>query len=440
MAGRATKTAPTAIATPPDAAPTAATVSPVTPAPAAIKEARSLKARATSPGVTDAELASLTQGNTAFAFELYRALSGSDSNLFYSPYSISLGLAMAYAGAGGETERQMAGTLRFHLPQDRLHPAFNALDLALASRSQGRDGGGFSLNIANSAWGQESHGFLTTFLDALAENYGEEVRAADFRRNPEDARARINDWVADETEDRIKNLIPPDGISPLTRLVLANAIYFNAAWRLPFEEKATARLPFFSLDGGESEVPMMRQEARFGYARGDGYQAVELLYEGREMAMTVLLPDTGRFSEFENSLGSATVDGILQDTEIRLVRLTMPKFEMESSFSLADTLEGMGMANAFDERLADFSGMDGLSCPAGDGECLLISDVVHKAFVSVDESGTEAAAATAVEVGVTRAVAPTTEPIEVTVDRPFIFLVRDRATDAVLFVGRMLQP
>ena len=410
-----------------------------TPVPAAPKALHSLKTRTMSPGATGPELADLTRGNTAFAFDLYRTLSQSYGDLFYSPYSISLALAMTYAGARGETERQMAETLRFLLPQERVHPAFNALDLALASRgagAAGKDAASFQLNIANSVWGQEDHEFLTAFLDILAEQYGSEVRRADFRRASEESRVRINDWVADETEARIKDLIPPGAIEPTTRLVLANAIYFNAAWQLPFDERATAPGPFHPLGGGYIEASMMRQEGRLGYARGEGYQAVELPYDGGEMAMAILLPDEGSFSEFEGLLDASMVDGVLEDLETRRVLLTMPKFEVRGSFGLADTLEAMGMPNAFDERAADFSGMDGTSCLAVDDWCLLITDVVHQAFVSVDEAGTEAAAATAAIVGITRAAV---EPATLTIDRPFIFLVRDRATGAVLLVGRVSE-
>ena len=409
-----------------------------TPVPAALKALHSLKTRTMSPGATGPELADLTRGNTAFAFDLYRTLAQSDGDLFYSPHSVSLALAMTYAGARGETERQMAETLRFLLPQERLHLAFNALDLALASRgagAAGQDDGGFRLNIANSVWGQKDHEFVAAFLDVLAEQYGSEVRRADFRRAPKESRVLINDWIADETEARINDLIPPGAIQPATRLVLANAIYFNAAWQLPFDERATASGPFHPLGGGYIEAPMMRQDGRLGYTRGDGYQAVELPYDGGEMAMAILLPDAGSFSEFEGLLNASMVDGVLEALETRRVLLTMPKFRVEASFNLAEVLKGMGMPNAFDEKAAEFSAMDGTSCLAGDDGCLLITDVVHKAFVSVDEAGTEAAAATAVIAG-TKAADPD-GPVRLTVDRPFIFLVRDRATGAVLLVGRV---
>lgn len=399
--------------------------------------ASSVQDRETSPAVADQDLAALVYGNTDFALDLYQVLSESDGNLFYSPYGISLALAMTYVGARGGTEEQMADTLRFRLPQNRLHPAFNALDMELASRVQGKEGG-FALSIANSVWGQEGHGFLPAFLDTLTLNYGGNVREVDFRSQPQEGRRRVNDWVSEETEGRIEDLLAPEAITRRTRLVLANAVYFKAEWRLPFDERATSRGRFYSLDGGESRVPMMRRTANFGYSRGAGYQAVELLYKGGEMSATILLPDEGRYGEIEGSLDAVLLDQILLNMESSRIRLAMPKFELESSFDLAGTLEEMGMPNAFDERLAEFQGMDGLSCLAEDDECLLISGVAHKAFVSVDESGTEAGASTAVVVGITKAVMPE-EPIEVTIDRPFILLIRDRDTGSVLFLGRIVR-
>ena len=413
--------------------------------PSVSDELRSAKEQ-TAPSATDmdAELADLVNGNSAFAFDLYRALCVEDGNLFYSPYSISLALAMTYAGARGETERQMADTLHFLLPQDRLHPAFNDLDIRLASRArdQQRDfDTGFRLNIANALWGQKGYEFVEEFLNVLSENYGAGVRPMDFMTMPEESRLTINDWVADQTENRIKDLIPKNVIDESTRLVLTNAIYFNAKWRYTFDENSTRIRPFHLLDGGEVHVQMMMSEPEyFGYASGEGYQAVDLPYVGGELSMTILLPDEGRFREFENSIDAVLVGRILEDIEAKLVELTMPRFEFESQFMLVETLEKMGMPNASDDRASDFSGMDGTSCLAGDIPCLLISDVIHKAFVSVDEEGTEAAAATAVTATLISARAYEPEPIRVTVDRPFIFLIRDRATNTILFVGRMEKP
>jgi len=390
------------------------------------------KQRETSPDVTEANLATLVDGNSAFAFDLYQALREEDDNLFFSPYSISLALAMTYAGARGETAQQMADTLHFILSQDRLHPAFNSLDIELSQRGEGakgKDGEGFRLNIVNAIWGQEGYKFLSEFLDVLAENYGAGLRPLDFANAPEESRITINNWVSDQTEGRIEDLIPQGLIDVLTRLVLTNAIYFNAAWQHSFNEDMTEDGPFCLLDGGEVTLPMMKQTESFSYAEGDGYQAIELPYDGRELSMVILLPGTGQFEAFEDSLDAQRVDAILKDVEPRRVALTMPRFEFESSFSLKEALAAMGMPVAFSGG-ADFSGMTG-------NRDLFIADVVHKAFVSVDEAGTEAAAATAVVMKLTAL--PGT-PVEVTLDRPFVFLIHDIETGAILFVGRMVAP
>ena len=391
---------------------------------------QSQKQRVSSPDVAEADLAELVAGNSAFAFDLYQAIREGGGNLFYSPYSISLALAMTYAGARGETEQQTADTLHYTLPQDRLHPAFNGLDLELASRgegAEGKDGEGFRLNIVNSIWGQTGYEFLSEFLDTLAENYGAGLRLLDFMKAPEESRGVINDWVSEETESKIEDLLPPNSITSDTVLVLTNAIYFNAAWSHPFDEELTHDGPFNLLDGSQVTVPMMEQIEYFGYAEGKGYQAVELPYEGEELSMILLLPEAGRFEEFASALDANRVASILQDISPEEVHLTMPKFTYESGFRLKETLAAMGMPAAFTG--ADFSGMDGT-------RILFIDDVYHKAFVLVDETGTEAAAATAVVV----AKAAPTPPKEVTVDRPFIFLIRDIETDALLFLGHVVNP
>jgi len=327
----------------------------------------------------------------------------------------------------------MAATLQFLLEQERLHPAFNWLDAELASRgegAQGKDGKGFRLNIVNAIWGQKDYEFLPAFLDVLAENYGAGLRILDFITETEKSRVTINDWVSNQTEERIEDLILQGAIDALTRLVLTNAIYFNAAWDHPFDEKMTANGPFYLLGSGQVIVPMMKQTESFGYTDGEGYQAVELQYDGNELSMVILLPASGNFEAFEKTLEAQQVDAIIDDLQNTQVTLTMPQFEFESQFSLKDTLAEMGMRDAFSPDDADFSGM------AGNPE-LFISDVVHKAFVAVDEAGTEAAAATAVIVGTTSV---PEHPVEVTIDRPFIFLIRDIETGAILFVGRVLNP
>ena len=390
------------------------------------------KQRVTSPDVNETDLATLVGGNSAFAFDMYQALREEGGNLFYSPYSISLALAMTYAGARGETAEQMADTLHFILRQERLHPAFNGLDIELSHRGEGakgKEGEGFRLNIVNAIWGQDGYEFLSEFLDLLAINYGAGLRILDFTGAPEESRITINNWVSDRTEGRIKDLIPQGVIDALTRLVLTNAIYFNAAWQYPFSEDMTEDGPFYLLDGGEVTVPMMRQTESFGYTDGGVYQAVELPYDGRELSMVILLPQAGQFERFEGSLDAQRVDAIIKDLEHRRVALTMPRFEFESGLGLKEVLATMGMPVAFSGD-ANFSGMTS-------NRDLFIADVIHKAFVSVDEAGTEAAAATAVVMALT---AVPEEPVEVTVDRPFIFLIRDIETGTILFVGRIVDP
>jgi len=393
---------------------------------------KSDKERTTSPDVSTSEQALLVEGNSAFAFDLYQALKEKDGNLFYSPYSISLALAMTYAGARGETAQQMADTLQFLLEQERLHPAFNWLDAELASRgegAEGKDGEGFRLNIVNAIWGQKDYEFLSGFLDVLAENYGAGLRILDFINETEASRLAINQWVSDQTEGRIQDLIPQGTITWLTRLVLTNAIYFNAAWECPFDGNMTVNGPFYLPDGGQVTVPMMKQTEVFNYTEGEGYQAVELLYDGEELSMVILLPEAGNFAAFEKGLEAQQVCDVINDLQPTDVVLTMPQFEFDSEFSLKDTLVGMGMPIAFSNG-ADFSGMTG-------NRELFISEVVHKAFVSVDEAGTEAAAATAV---IMEFAAEPDTLVEVTIDRSFIFLIRDVETGAILFVGRVLNP
>ena len=397
--------------------------------------AQSDKQRVAAPDVKPIDQADLVSGNSAFAFDLYQALlEEQDGNFFYSPHSISLALGMTHAGARNETERQMADVLHFGLSQERLHPAFNGLDLELARRGEGnasRDEKGFRLNIVNAIWGQDGYGFLPEFLDTLAENYSAGLRILDFGSAPEESRVTINDWVGEKTEGRIEDLIPQGAIDSSTRLVLTNAIYFNAAWDKPCEESMTGDGPFYLLDGGEVVAPMMRQTESFGYTEGEGYQAVELMYDGYELSMVIVLPDAGEFETFERSLDAAQVDGIVGSMARGEVDLTMPKFEFDSDFSLSDSLAAMGMPDAF-TGAADFSGMTG-------DRGLFITDVIHKAFVAVDEAGTEAAAATAVIVA-EMAMPIETEPLKVIVDRPFVFLIRDIETGAILFVGRVVNP
>jgi serpin B len=396
-------------------------------------ELKSDKTRGTS-NASQADLETLVSGNTEFALDLYQQLSQeNEDNLFYSPYSISLALAMTYAGARGETKQQMADVLHFTLDDESLHAAFNKLALELASRSEVPEdyyGEGFQLNIANALWGQKDYKFLSEFLDVLAENYDAGIRLVDFKKEFEEARIIINNWVSEQTEGRIEEVLPEGSINNQVRFVLTNAIYFSANWRFQFEEEDTYDDIFYLLDGSEVTVPMMHQTDYLGYAKGDGYQAVELPYDTGELSMVIILPEKGSFEEFENSLDTGLLDEIIGGIEKNTqVVLTMPRFEFESEFSLKEVLEAMDMTDAFYCDEADFSGIT-------DGDTPWLDDVIHKAFVSVDEEGTEAAASSLV-IGVS-GISP--EPPEVNIDHPFIFLIRDIETDTILFIGRVMNP
>jgi len=378
----------------------------------------------------------LVDGNNAFAFDYYRSMRHRGGNLFYSPFSISMALAMAYAGARDGSETQMAEVLHYTLPQERLHAAFNALDLLLASTNESEggeeEGQNFQLNVANSLWGQQDYEFLTEFLDLLALNYGAGLRLVDFVGATEDARQTINKWIERQTKDKIKNLIPEGGIDSFTRLVLANAIYFKADWSFPFDKNNTQDLPFNLVDGGQIIVPMMSFSGskNLHYCAGEDYQAVELPYVGDTTSMVILAPEAGKFDAFETGLNGAQVESILAGLELHQVALTLPKFSFESEFQLKDNLIKMGMSEPFDLNLADFSGMDGT-------HHLFIGDIFHKAFVAVDEKGTEAAAATAVIMQTE--MAPLQEIVFV-VDRPFVFIIRELTTGTILFMGRVMNP
>ena len=396
------------------------------------QEAKSDKDYDSSPKVSDTALDTLVAGNSEFALELYRQLSaGDDGNLFFSPYSLSVALAMTYAGAEGATKEQMANTLNFILEEEDLHAAFNKLAIELAGRGEGdssKDEEGFKLNIANAIWGQVEYAFLSEYLDTLAINYDAGLRLLDFEADPEACRQTINEWVSQQTEGKIEDLIKKGIISEVTRLVLTNAIYFNAAWEHPFDEDNTMDGTFYLEDGSEVTVSMMHQTEDLAYAEGDGYQAVELRYDGNELSMVIILPTEGNFEQFEQSLDAAKLEEIIDGLRTASVTLSMPKFEYDSQFSVKDALEAMGMTDAF-SMAADFSGMDGTTD-------LFIKDVVHKAFVSVDEAGTEAAAASAVVMNFKGVM----ENAEVTLDHSFIYLIRDIETGTILFMGSLVNP
>jgi serpin B len=376
-------------------------------------------------------LEQLAAGNAAFATDLHRHLAaGTGDNIFVSPYSISVALAVTYAGARGETERQMRETLHYTLGQ-QIHPAFADLRSELESRetTEGSDEDevdAFQLSTANALWGREGYEFADDYLDLVEENYGGGLRRADFAGDPEGERSRINAWVAEQTEDRIEDLLPSGSITPGTVLVLTNAIYFLASWQQEFDPDDTEDGTFTALDGTESTVPMMRQGLRTDYASVSGAEAIELNYVGGEVSMVLILPEQGEFEAFERSLGGEMLFRIFESLGDASGDLAMPRFEFETSLQLSRALSSLGMPNAFSGS-ADFSGM-----VPSDGS-LWIDEVYHDAYVSVDEEGTEAAAATAVTMD---ASAPS-RSFDLTFDRPFLLCIRDRPTNAVLFLGRV---
>jgi len=365
----------------------------------------------------------LVRANTRFAFDVYHELATETGNLFFSPYSLSIALAMTYAGARGATEGQMAEALRFTLSQSDLHSTFGTLNTDLVGWTKEIDS--VRLSIANALWGQHEHPFLPEFLDLLETSYGAPLLQTDFAGNPEGARCGINDWVSEKTERRIEDLLAPGSITPETRLVLANAIYFLGTWKHPFDEELTQDAPFHRHDGTEAWIPMMVADASFHYTEGDNVQAIELGYAGDRLSMLILLPDQGMFGQFEAAFSVERLDAIVTEMRPRHVWLAMPRFELTSEFCLAGVLADLGMPDAF-SAAADFSGMDG-------AHNLFIGRVAHKAFVSVNEDGTEAAAATGV-------IMTLSLPRMVRVDRPFLFLIRDVGTGTILFLGRVMDP
>ena len=398
-----------------------------------IAVAQSQITRDTAPAAPAPDVTQLVAGNSAFAFDLYQTLRLSESgNLFYSPYSISSALAMTFAGARADTETQMAHALHYTLSQAALHPAFNALDLSL-NTAAAADQPSFTLRAVNSLWAQQDYKFLPAFLDVLGKNYGAGLRLVDYKDSGhrEQARQAINGWVKTATASKIPELIGPGLLDENTRLVLANAIYFKGDWLTPFEPDSP-EAPFTRLDGSSVTARLMFRHAQTAYAAGADYQAVELPYQGRGASLVVLLPPADQFGAFEQSLTSDKVAGIMAALQPADVELYLPRFKYDTSLPLADTLKALGMPLAFDGAQADFSGATGQ-------RDLFISNVIHKAYVAVDEKGTEAAAATAVIMVGAGAPVDQPKPVVVKADHPFIFFIRDQQTGSILFVGRVVD-
>jgi serpin B len=395
--------------------------------------------------VQEADIQIVVKGNNEFALALFAKLPQKQGNLFFSPYSISTALAMTYAGARGDTDAQMAEVLGFPtLPgvpsedyegvihpawkREKLHSAFGKMIENLNARGKK---GNYELTVANALWGQRGYGFLKEFLVLIEIHYDGQLNKVDFIRAVETTRRTINQWVEEKTNDKIKNLIPEGVLNSMTRLVLTNAIYFKGNWASQFKEDRTKPAPFTLINGSRINVPMMNQTEQFPYLETVDFQALELPYVDNELSMIIFLPR--RFDglkEFEKTLTTENISNWLSKLRKREVIVSVPKFKMTSQFAMAPVLKSMGMTDAFRPNVADFSGMNGK-------RDLFISAVIHKAYVDVDEEGTEAAAATGVEMTVTSV--PSRMPV-FRADHPFLFLIRDNNTGSILFIGRLTNP
>ncbi len=371
----------------------------------------------------------LAQGNTAFALDLYRQVCGGEGNLFFSPYSVSTVLAMTVAGARGVTAAEMMDTLRVTRDQERLHPAFQALAGHLA-RIQ--DSGDVALRIANSLWPQDDEPLREAFLSLAETFYGVSITPVDYKTAADAARVQINRWVEAQTEEKIKDLIPAGVLGPLVRLVLVNAIYFKGDWARQFDADRTADAAFRTAAGPAVTVPLMSQQADFPYGELESLQLLELPYRGDALSMLIVLPAMpDGLARLEESLTPEKLAQWRQALRTREVQVFLPRFKMTASLNLNEPLGALGMEAAFDPSRADFSGISG---PPG---WLFIDSVLHKAFVEVNEEGTEAAAATGVVMRITSLPQP---PPVFRADRPFLFLIQERETGSVLFMGRIADP
>jgi serpin B len=375
------------------------------------------------------DVRSVVRGNNDFALQLYGQLRSKEGNLFLSPYSISTALAMTYAGARGETASEMAKALDFTLPPDRLHRAFAALLAQVNGEARKQ---AYQLSVANALWGQKNFGFLPDFLNLTRNDYGAGLHEVDFAADTEAARKLINAWVEQQTRNKIKDLLQPGVLATNTRLVLTNAIYFKGFWAHQFKKNDTRPELFHTSPGTSVKAPLMHDTSDYKYLDGGDFQALELPYKGNDLSMVVLLPKkVDGLPELEKKLTEANLAAWLGRLQKREVMVALPKFKMTREFGLNQVLQALGMRQAFIPGGADFTGM------SGSGRELFISAVIHKAFVDVNEEGTEAAAATGVVISLASAVP---NRVVFRADHPFVFLIRDNRSGSILFLGRLTQP
>ena len=391
---------------------------------------------ASLPANLPAQVQSLAAGNAAFALNLYAQVATNSGNIFFSPYSISTCMAMIYAGVRGNTEAQMSQVLGFDTNQQQFALTFGQLQSQLQADQQTN---AIELNIANALWTQAGFPLLPAFLQTAANQYQASVNQADFVANPEPARQAINTWVEQETQNKIQNIVPAGAIDAATRVVLASAVYFKGAWTYTFEETNTSIQPFYLSSTNQVEAPLMHQPLanpgqvgrEFKYTQADDFQALELPYGTNQISMLLLLPARiDGLEHLERQLSPSFLSNVLARMAAQEIEIFLPRFTNDSFFDLKATLTKMGISDAFATGLADFSGMDGR-------HDLFLSFLFHKAWVQVDEAGTEAAAATAGG-GATSGRSPNPPPFRA--DHPFVFFIRDTQTGNLLFMGRLTSP
>ncbi len=377
----------------------------------------------------DTDLHGLVRGNSAFALDMYHKIRSNEGNIFYSPYSISTAFAMTYAGARGETQKQMAAVFHFTLDLCQLHPSFSELQ---AHFQKLQENSPFRLNIANALWIQKDYGLLQEFIEMNQKYYQASLFNLNFRKDPEGSRLKINGWVEDKTEGKIQDLLPGGAIKTLTRLVLTNAIYFKAEWQNTFNADNTKEEEFWITPEEKIKVQMMSQKDRFGYWENEALQILEMPYIREDLSMVVFLPlKKDGLPDLESKLDTETLNNWISKLNPQHVHVFFPKFKTAQNIDLKKILIALGTVDSFTDK-ADFSGME----PNKD---LYITDALHKAFIDVDEVGTEAAAATAVSVGVTSILPPEFVP-EFKADHPFLYLIKDNKTQSILFLGRLIRP
>ncbi|MBN1550213.1 serpin family protein, partial [bacterium] len=365
----------------------------------------------------------LVESHNVFALSLYHNIRNNKGNVVISPYSISTALGMAYAGARGSTQKQMAEVLHFNLDQEKLHSAFKKLQAHLGVI---QNKGHIELSIANALWIQKDFHLLEEFLDLMRKNYRAGVHTVNYAEDLESVRKAINAWVKRETKNKIKEIIRHGMLDQSTCLVLTNAIYFRGNWKNQFEKKLTNNAPFYLTQNKSVEVSMMNQLNKFKYFENDSFQIIELPYVGNDLSMIVLLPKKiDGLSEIESSLSTESLKALINGLYEEEVIVFLPRFKVGFQILLSKTLEQMGMRDAFNPGSANFSGINGT-------RSLYINDIIHKVFLDVHEEGTEAAAATGI---VSKSIKPVMR-----IDHPFLFIIRDNRSGSILFLGKIVNP